>query len=126
MLTLPIWIAALATLAADGPQFNAADQLLLPVDYRQWIYLSSGLDMTYGPAREANPGRQLFDNVFVNPAAYRTFNETGHWPDKTIFILEVRQSAGKGSINNGGRYQTDIAAIEAAVKDEARFPRKWA
>src|SRR5262249_24764500 len=68
----------------------------------------------------------LFDNVFVNPSSYRAFLETGRWPDKTMFILEIRRSAGKGSINNGGHYQTEITSIEAAVKDETRFPQQWA
>ena len=119
-------IAVCLAHAADGPQFTPAGQLTLPKDYRQWIYLTSGLGMTYGPAAQANPGNPLFDNVFVNPSSYRAFLETGHWPDKTMFILEVRRAAGKGSINNGGNYQTEVVAIEAAVKDEARFPQKWA
>jgi hypothetical protein len=39
-----------------------------------------------------------------------------------VFILEVRRSEEKVSINNGGRTQGEIAAIEAAVKDRKRFP----
>lgn len=115
-----------AQTANDGPQFNADGQLLLPKDYRQWIYLSSGLGMTYGPAASANTNNPAFDNVFVNPSSYRAFIETGHWPDKTMFVLEVRNSTGQGSINNGGHFQSDIRAIEAEVKDETRFPQKWA
>jgi cytochrome P460 len=110
----------------DGPRFTANGQLIRPKNYREWIYLSSGLGMTYGPAAEAardkNPS---FDNVFVNPAAYRSFMETGKWPDKTMFVLEVRASESKASINNGGRFQSGIEAIEAEVKDEKRFPNKW-
>src|SRR5579859_6743414 len=68
--------AACVTIAADGPQFTPAGQLSLPKDYRQWIYLSSGLGMTYGPAAQANPGNPLFDNVFVNPSSYRAFLDT--------------------------------------------------
>jgi len=111
--------------ASDGPRFNTAGELLLPKEYRQWVFLTSGLGMTYGPAAQANTSDPLFDNVFVNPSSYRAFLESGRWPDRTMFILEVRRSAGKGSINNGGHYQTGIAAIEAAVKDESRFPQKW-
>ncbi len=50
-----------------------------------------------------------FTNVFVNPAAYRSFLATGKWPDKTMLLLEVRASASKGSINKGGSYQGDVA-----------------
>lgn len=48
------------------------------------------------------------------------------WPDKTMFLLEIRRSVEKGSINNGGHYQGDALRLEAAVKDEARYPQKWA
>ena len=110
----------------DGPQFTANGELLAPKNYREWIFLSSGLGMTYGPAAQADQGNPKFDNVFVNPSSYRAFLETGRWPDKTILMLEVRRSVEKGSINNGGRYQDEIVALEATVKDEARFPQKWA
>src|SRR6476661_5048224 len=95
-------IVLAADSAPDGPRYTGDGQLLLPKDYRQWVYLSSGLGMTYGPAAQANPENPQFDNVFVNPSSYRSFLESGRWPDKTMFILEIRRSAGKGSINNGG------------------------
>lgn len=127
-MLLPI-VAALAVAAqtpSEGPQFTPDGQLVLPKDYREWVYLSSGLGMTYGPAARADQGNPLFDNVFVNRAAYRAFLESGHWPDKTMFILEIRRASGKGSINNAGHFQAGTVSIEAAVKDESRFPRKWA
>ena len=122
-------ILAALTLSAqsgDGPQFTAGGELGLPKNYREWVYLSSGLGMTYGPAQSADPVNPNFDNVFVNPSSYRAFLDTGRWPDKTMFILEVRRSRGKGSINNGGHYQSEVVSVEAAVKDEQRFPQKWA
>src|SRR5579863_934662 len=110
----------------DAPQFTAEGQLVRPNDYREWVYLSSGLGMTYGPAADvARDGNPMFDNVFVNPASYRAFMATGKWPDKTIFVLEIRKSESKASINNGGRFQSSLAGIEAEVKDEKRFPGKW-
>lgn len=127
-MLIPI-MAALAMAApadSDGPQYTPDGQLVLPKDYREWVYLSSGLGMTYGPAAEADQGNPMFDNVFVSRAAYKAFVESGRWPDRTMFILDVRRAAGKGSINNAGHYQTDALAVEAAVKDESRFPQKWA
>lgn len=98
-----------------------------PDKYREWIYLSSGLGMTYGPPNSAAAASaERFDNVFVAPAAYRAFLQTGMWPDKTMFALEVRDSASKGSINNGGHYQESMAGLEIHLKDETRFPAKWA
>jgi hypothetical protein len=120
-----IWIALIACAVgwAQEPQFTKDNRLVRPADYREWIFLSSGLGMTYGPTTAgANP---RFDNVFVNPPAYREFLKTGVWPEKTIFVLEVRNSASKGSINEGGHFQSDIAHMSAEVKDSSRFKDKW-
>jgi hypothetical protein len=116
-------VLALFGLAQDI-RYTADNQLMRPSNYREWVYLSSGLGMTYGPA--AAPGEPRFDNVFVNPEAYRAFLATGEWPDGTIFALEVRRSSSKGSINQSGHFQADLAAVEFEVKDGRRFPGGWA
>ena len=131
IVVLVLAVAALALLMAQrksesalisGPEFTKDDKLLLPANYREWVFLSSGLGMNYGPVAEANRDRPpLFDNVFVNPDAYRSFMKTGTWPEKTMFVLEVRASASKGSINNGGHYQGGVMGVEAEVKDTARL-----
>ena len=108
--------------ASSGPEFTQDDKLLLPANYREWVFLSSGLGMTYGPVAEVNRDRPpMFDNVFANPDAYRSFMKTGTWPEKTMFVLEIRASASKGSINNGGHYESGMIAAEAEVKDTARL-----
>lgn len=97
----------------------------VPQQYREWIYLSTGFDMSYNPAMRM--GHDMFDNVFVNPEAYKAFLNTGTWPDKTMLVLEVRGAQSKGSINQAGSYQgTDLMGLEIHVKDEAKFPGKWA
>ncbi len=121
------WLLPAAALmaAAAEPRFTAGGELIRPENYREWVFLSSGLGMTYGP--NAAPNREpRFDNVFVNPEAYRAFLASGKWPDGTVLALEIRLATGEGSINRGGHFQTGVAAVEFAVKDEARFPQKWA
>jgi len=125
-LPLLFALGLVAQTTSDAPQYTRDGHLLLPANYREWIYLSSGLGMTYAPAATADHGNPKFENVFVSRTAYNAFLESGHWPDKTILILEIRRAAENGSINTAGHYQTDILAIEAAVKDERRFPQKWA
>jgi len=117
-LTLVGWAAAAEDYAA--PRYTATGSLLLPADYREWIFLSSGLGMTYGPLAARNDTPR-FDNVFVSRPAYQAFLKTGQWPDKTMFVLEVRTSESKGSINTGGHYQSEVAGIESEVKDAGKW-----
>jgi hypothetical protein len=42
-------------------------------------------------------------------------------------VLEIRSAATKASINKSGHFQTaELMGREVHVKDEARFPGKWA
>lgn len=120
-------LAGQQTTRPDEPQYTTDGQLQLPDNYREWIFLSSGLGMTYGFVDSAvnTVAGDRFDNVFVTPRAYRTFLVTGAWPDKTIFIMEVRTAASKGSINKGGHFQEGLVGLEAHVKDQSKFPGKW-
>ena len=111
--------------APAGPRYTAGGELIRPTDFREWMFVTSGLGMTYNQPTDA--ARTLnFTNVYVNPSSYRAFMKTGQWPDKTMFILEVRASTSEGSINKGGHFQKNLVVVEASVKDEARFPGKWA
>lgn len=120
--------AALSVQAQDGARFTEKGELIRPGNYREWVFLSSGLGMTYGPSAPAPGARLRFDNVFVNPSAYREFLRTGGWPDGTVLILEIRESESKGSINRHGHYQANLVAVEANVKDSRRFAKSggWA
>ena len=110
---------------AAGPGYAPDGTLRFPADYRQWIYLSTGFDMSYAPG--ASPAHHMFDNVFVNPEAYREFQRTGTWPDGAMLVLEVRGARDKGSINQAGHFQDETPmGIEVHVRDAARFPGKWA
>jgi hypothetical protein len=103
--------------AAEGPSYTANGELKMPERYREWIFLTSGVDMSYSPDAAA-AGHSVFDNVFVNPSAYKTFQTTGTWPDKTTMVLEVRVAEGPSSINKRGHSQSqEIKEIEVHVKD---------
>ena len=113
--------------SAAAPAYAKNGDMLPPANYREWIYLTTGIDMSYTPKAMNMGGMSMFDNVFVNPEAYRSFLATGTWPDKTVMILEGREARTKGSINQRGHFQgVGVMDFEVHVKDEARFPGKWA
>src|SRR5271170_3484350 len=108
----------------DGPVYTPAGELKKPERYREWIFLTSGVDMSYSP-NAAMAGHSMFDNVFVNPSAYRAFQETGTWPDKTTLVLEVRGAEGPSSINKRGHTQSqEVMGMEVHVKD-AKLEGGW-
>ena len=125
---LPVWrlshkrsvvsaILLCGTVAGIWAKEDAVSKTMpLPDNYREWVWLSSGLGMSYtpGPA-DADPA---FDNVFASPDAYRVFKATGGWPDKTVLMLEVRKAGSNSSINQSGHFQTERTDVEAHVKDE--------
>lgn len=105
------------------PQYTGKNQLLRPENYREWIFLSSGLGMNYSPV---SMGHDMFTNVFVPQWAYQEFLKSGKWPEKTIFVVEERGSESRSSINKHGHYQTDFMGLGVEVKDSSHFPETWA
>jgi len=120
-LSLTILLAAGSGDSSSLPQYDKTGHLLRPADYREWVFLSSGLGMTYSQSM----GDPMFTNVFVPKWAYEEFLKDGKWPDKTTFVVEERSSASKGSINKAGHFQTDFEGMGVEVKD-SRFPEQWA
>jgi Cytochrome P460 len=108
-----------------GKQGTGGEPFAFPEHYREWIFLSSGLDMSYRP--DAMPGRSMFDNVFVDPQSYAGFLRDGHWPQGTQLVLEVRGATEKGSINQKGKFQSgEPLGIEVHVRDTRRYAGGWA
>ncbi len=106
---------------SDVQPTYAGGKLIRPANYREWVFLSSGLGMSYSAG-----GTELFTNVFVPQWAYREFLTSGKWPQKSMFVLEERDSESKGSINKTGHFQSDLEGLAVEVKDDARFAEHWA
>src|SRR6266436_4274518 len=101
-----------------GATYTGDGRLEFPKDYRKWVFLSSGVAMSYV---DNAPRMSTFGNVFANPEAYDGFLQNGTWPDKTILVLDVRKAEQQsGAFLKNGRFQSDVVRIEAHVKDASR------
>ena len=112
-------------LLAQKAQFTSDGQLKRPTNYREWIYLTTGVGMTYGNATAQGEANPALDNIFVEPSSYREFVKSGKWPEGTTFVLEIRRSEAETKIGKTGRFQSRVIATEASVKDSKRFPDGW-
>ena len=98
--------------------------MAVPGNYRDWVFLTSSMDLNY--TTTVAPGQHMLDNVYVNPEAHKVFLATGTWPDKTILIKENRFAESAGTLSKAGHFQAAVRDVEIHIKDEARFPGKWA
>jgi hypothetical protein len=81
--------------------FNHKDMLVRP-DYGGWVLVGASI-----ATADAHSGNS--QNVYINPTAYRTYAETGRFPDGTVMVLETSNTE---------------SSIAASVKD-SRFPGGW-
>src|SRR3954463_16109623 len=123
-LVLMLAAADEKTNTTNVPRYNAKGNMVRPENYREWVYLSSGLGMNYGPGAAGANAAPAFTNVFANPESYKGFMKTGKWPDKTMFALEIYGSATHSNPNKTGHFQDSFMGLEFNVKD-ATFPEGW-
>jgi hypothetical protein len=112
-----------------GPAFSPAGDLLLPSSYREWVNVTSSLNLSYDsevdpnapPPDPAAPPRNVFQNVFAAPAAYQVFRRSGTWPDRTMLIIEIRQAIPNATVREGALVQGELVGFVADVKDQRRY-----
>src|SRR5262249_49842011 len=69
-------------------QFEGKDTLLRPEGYREWVFVGSSLGLRYEEGKK-QPEQLEYKNVYIDPAAYRAYKETGAFPQGTVLILET-------------------------------------
>jgi hypothetical protein len=106
------------------PRFEDGNQLVRPEGYREWMFVGSNLNMGYSD--DQTPKESRFHNIYIQPEAYRQYAATGKFPDKTVLVMEVIAAGTNASINKRGQFEDRPIGIEVSLKDEKRFPGKWA
>ena len=107
------------------PQYDKDGALLRPKDFYSWTFVGSSIGLSYSKTgSQSGPG--LFHNVYTQPEAYREYMRTGTFPEKTMFILAMYDSANEVSIAKHGFIEGDFADMDVSVKDHQHFPEGWA
>lgn len=114
---------AFASTAIADPTYTDDDQLELPQGYETWVFVGTNLGLGYVGEAAVPPPK--FHNVYMETKAYLSFIETGKFPDPTQFVFEVYSTADKvaDGVINSGVFNSELLAVEAAVKDSKRPTR---
>jgi len=109
-------------LATDRPMENkvtgtlgANNQLWLPANYRNWVALSPS-----APGMPTHRHQHTVGKVFVEPSAYESFLKTAVWPNQSVIVLELRDTAAPPKTMCDG-----MIGLEVAVKNESKTPEPW-
>ena len=122
--------AATATTEASQAryyEFDSEDRLIRPVGYREWVYVGTPLT-----PNELNPPEAPFPefhNVYIDPASWAYYKETGRFRNGTILVKELVSVGSKAAVSGNGYFMGEFVGLEATIKDIDRFPNEpayWA
>jgi len=97
--------------------FDGTDALLRPAAYREWIFI--------GSSTSKDGERDLFQNIYMSPTAYREYVRTGRFPEGTVMVREGAASEAKRIGTLDGAYEKEFVSLQVSVKDSSRFDGGW-
>ncbi|WP_282608590.1 cytochrome P460 family protein [Pelagibius sp. Alg239-R121] len=123
------------TNAADDavtPAIFAADgQVMIPKDWRQWVYV--GTPLTPNALNDGKAPFPEFHNVYIEPTAFAHWQSTGKFANGTQIVKELvlirqkdademNEDGSTGEVSGVGYFQGEFAGLELTVKDTTRYP----
>lgn len=140
--------APVPAVTATQPQYDDQGALIVPRDFRSWIFVGADLSPRYksplpDPAAKSKPesdpdrnsepetpscaaieaeGQGVFHNIYINSESYRAYRKTGKFPDPTILAMEVFEAKDRDAegVLERGLFEGKRTGIEFAVKDSRR------
>jgi hypothetical protein len=109
----------------NGPQYDSTGALLRPKNFETWVFVGASTGLSYQAATKPN-GIGSFHNVYLRPEAYKSYLETGKFPEKTMLILAIYDPSQKIEPAHAGYFEGQFDSLDVAVKDHEHFPDGWA
>lgn len=114
------------SMSSWGPKWTKNGELHLPNDYHSWVFLGSPL--TPNALNGGKAGFPEYHNVYIHPEAFKTYRETGQFPEGTVLLKELQLTM-PGTNDDGSRVEASGRGffpaarngIDISVKDSQRF-----
>lgn len=106
--------------AAVAARFDAEGRLERPGGYRSWIHV--GAPLTPNSLNDGHAAFPEFHSVYVDPASYQVYRESGVWRDGTVFLKELVSVGAEKASSGRGYFMGEFLGLEASVKSAEQFP----
>ena len=122
------------------PEYTASGELVLPKDFREWVYVGSPLTpiaLNGGKACTEPPeppvsgpctGFPEYHNVYIEPGSYEIYKRTNEFPEGTILFKELQLTLPKQNDDGSrsepsgrGYFPGQFNGADVTVKDTRRF-----
>ena len=83
------------------PEYTADGDLMLPKNWREWVFVGSPL--TPNALNNGKAGFPEYHNVYIEPGSYEIFKKTLEFPDGTILFKELQLTVPPAEFPDGSR-----------------------
>jgi Cytochrome P460 len=109
------------------PEYTASGELILPKNYRNWIFVGSPL--TPNALNDGHANFPEYHNVYIEPGSFAIYKKTGVFPEGTIFYKELQLTLKPEENPDGSRTEPSgrgyfpgaLNGADVTVKDSKRF-----
>ena len=108
------------------PEYTASGDLVLPKNFREWVFVGSPL--TPNALNGGHANFPEYHNVYIEPGSYESYKKTGVFPEGTIFFKELQltlpaENADGSRTEPSGRgfFPGPFNGADVTVKDSKRF-----
>jgi hypothetical protein len=118
---LTLQTVSATSVLADEAFTIKSKELQRPTGYREWVYV--GTPVT---PNDMNNGKAAFPehhNVYIDPASWQHWKDTGKFRDGTILIKELVSNGSKAGVSGAGYFQGEFIGLEATIKSKKHFPK---
>jgi hypothetical protein len=121
LTTIFLWPQIIMTVEAEenAAKFDKDGRLILPSDYRTWVFV--GASVTPNEMNNGKAAFPEFHTIYMDPASYKVFKNTGEFPEGTVMVKETLMIGGKEAPSGKGYFMGDFVLLAAGVKDTKRF-----
>jgi len=109
------------------PEYTKEGDLVLPKNWRTWVYVGSPL--TPDALNNGKANFPEYHNVYIEPGSYEIYKKTGQFPEGTIFFKELQRALKPEQFPDGSRTEPSgrgyfpgaMNGADVTVKDTKRY-----